>query len=208
MKLLVFGSTGGTGRWIVEQALSQGHDVAAFVRSPEKLGISNASVEVIRGDVMEADSVEVAVQGREAVLSALGAGFRRSTLRTEGTRNIVRAMEKAGVRRLVSQSSLGVGDSRDLLPFHYKYGIVPLLLRHAFADHEGQEAVIRGSGLDWTIVRPGNLTDDGRTEEYRHGFTADDKATRLKVSRADVADFMLRQVSENSYLQGTPGVSY
>ncbi len=208
MKLLVFGSTGGTGRRIVEQALLQGHTVAAFARDPRKLDITHASLEVIRGDVTDSASVEAAVRGNEAVLSTIGAGFRRCTLRTEGTWNIVRAMEEAGVRRLVNQSALGVGDSRDLLPFHYRYGIVPILLRHAFEDHEGQEAVIRESGLDWTIVRPGNLTDGGLTGEYRHGFTATDKATRLKVSRADVADFMLSQVTDESYLRSTPSVSY
>ena len=174
MKLLVFGATGATGHRLVELALARGHEVMAFVRNPGTLAVGHTNLEVFRGDVTDFASVAKAVRGREAVLCAIGAGARRSTLRTEGTRNIVCAMEEAGVRRLISQSSLGVGDSRDILPFHYKYAIVPILLRHAFADHEGQEALIRRSRLDWTIVRPGNLTDGDRTGEYRHGFTAAD----------------------------------
>ncbi len=208
MKLLVFGATGGTGHQLVELALAQGHDVTAFARNPAKLAVGHADLEVVRGDVTDFASVAKATRGRDAVFCAIGAGARRSTLRTEGTRNIVRAMEEAGVRRLVSQSALGVGDSRDILPFHYKYAIVPILLRHAFVDHEGQEDLIRRSRLDWTIVRPGNLTDGIRTGEYRHGFTAADKPTKLKISRADVADFMLEQLTNDAYLRGTPGVSY
>lgn len=208
MRLVVFGSTGGTGRRLVELALARGHAVAAFVRDPAGLGGEHANLEVVRGDVTDLASVAGAVKGRNAVLSAIGAGAKRSTLRTDGTRNIVRAMAEAGVRRLVSLSALGVGDSRDILPLHYKYVIVPVLLRHAFADHEDQEEVVRQSPLDWTIVRPGNLTDGARTGAYRHGFTATDKATRLKVSRADVAEFMLNQLTDDTYLRGTPGVSY
>jgi nucleoside-diphosphate-sugar epimerase len=97
------------------------------------------------------------------VLCSIGAGAERTTLRENGTRNIVEAMEKVGVRRLICQSSLGVGDSRTNLGFFTKYVIVPVFLRHAFADHERQEAVVKESALAWTIVRPPHLKDGPHT---------------------------------------------
>jgi len=208
MKLLIFGSAGGTGRQLVEQALAQGHAVMAFTRDPAKLDIKHANLKVVQGDVMDFTSVEKAVQGQDAVLSAIGAGGKRSTIRTDGTRQIVRAMEKAGVRRFISQSTLGVGDSRGHLTFFLKYIIVPIMLRHAFVDHEGQENCIKQSRLDWTIVRPAAFTDGERTGVYRHGFPVTDKTLKLKISRADVADFMLKQLMDDTYLHQTPGVSY
>jgi putative NADH-flavin reductase len=209
MKLLVFGSTGGTGRELVKQALAQGHEVTAYARHPAKLGDKkHPSLQVARGDVLDPVAVEQAVAGHDAVLCAIGAGAGRTTLREEGTRNIVRAMEKGGVRRLVCQSAMGVGDSRGNLGFLTKYVIVPVLLRHAFADHERQEAVVQQSALDWTIVRPPHLKDGPHTGTYRHGFPTTDTGIQGKISRADVADFMLKQLTDNTYLHQTPGVSY
>jgi putative NADH-flavin reductase len=208
MNVIVFGSTGGTGRHLVDLALAQGHTVTAFARNPAALALGHAKLRVVQGDVMDASAVEGAVRGHQAVLSAIGAGAKRSTVRAEGTRNIVRGMEKAGVRRLVSQSSIGVGDSRGNLTFLLTYVIGPLFLRHAFSDHEVQERYIRESRLDWIIVRPGNLTNGARTGLYRHGFPVTDRTTKLKISRADVADFMLKQLTDDTYLHKTAGVSY
>ncbi len=209
MKLLIFGSTGGTGRELLQQALEQGHSVTAFVRDPAKLDdIKRTNLQVVRGDVLDPAVVESAVAGQEAVLSTIGTGAKRTTLREVGTRHIVEAMEKTGVKRLVCQSSLGVGDSRANLPFFTKYIIVAVFLRHAFADHERQEVVVKQSSLDWIIVRPPHLTNGTRTGVYRHGFTTTDTRLKLKISRADVADFMLKQLTDDTYLHQTPGVSY
>ena len=209
MKLLIFGSTGGTGRELLKQALEQGHNVTAYARNPAKIDdIKHAGLQVVRGDVLDPAVVESAVAGQEAVLSTIGASAKRTTLREDGTRNIVNAMEKTGVQRLICQSSLGVGDSRANLPFFTKYIIVSVFLRHAFADHERQEAVVKQSSLDWTIVRPPHLTDGPRTGVYRHGFTMTDKRIKGEISRADVAEFMLKQLTDDTYLHRTPGVSY
>ena len=112
MKLLIFGSTGSIGRQLVNQALEQGHTVSAFARDATKVDIKHNNLQVAQGDVMDPASVERAVQGHEAVLCSLGAG-RKGTVRSDGTRNIISAMEKMGVRRFICQSTLGVGDSRD-----------------------------------------------------------------------------------------------
>ncbi len=206
MKVLIFGSTGSIGRELVKQALDQGHTVTAFARDPSKLDIQHTNLQVVQGDVMDLASVEKAVQDQEAVLCALGEG-RKGTVRSGGTRNMIRAMEKAGVRRFDSLSTLGVGDSWEMLPLKYKI-FFRTLLRKAFADHVAQENLIKQSQLDWTIVRPGAYTNGERTGEYRHGFPVADKTIKAKISRPDVADFMLMQLADNTYLRKTPGVSY
>ena len=209
MKLLIFGSTGGTGRELVKQALDQGHSVMAYARDPAKIGdIQQSRLKIVCGDVLDLAAVEGAVAGQEAVFITIGAGAKRTTLREEGTRNIVEAMQGIGVKRLICQSSLGVGDSRANLPFFTKHIIVAVFLRHAFADHERQEAVVRQSSLDWIIVRPPHLKDGPRTEVYRHGFPTTDTRIKGWISRADVADFMLKQLVDDTYLHQTPGVSY
>jgi putative NADH-flavin reductase len=209
MKLLIFGATGGTGRKLVELALEQGHKVTAFARNPAALDYQHPNLQVVQGDVMELASVERAMPGQEAVLSALGApASQKAPVRSEGTRNIISTMEKAGVRRLICQTTLGMGDSRELLPFSYKYLIVPFILRSAFADSERQESYIKQSHLEWTIIRPAALTNGQPTGVYRHGFAVGDKGLKMKISRADLANFILKQLADHSYLYQTPGVSY
>ena len=207
MKVLVFGATGGVGRHVVEEGLARGHDVTAFVRDPSRLDVAHERLTVFRGDVLDAASVERAVRGQGAVLCSIGAG-RKGRVRSEGTRNIVRALVGAGVRRLVCQSTLGVGESLGNLNLFWKHVMFGLLLRGAFADHEQQEAHVRSSALEWTIVRPAAFTDGERTGEYRHGFSPAKKGLRLKISRADVAEFMLDQLTDDTYLRQTPGLSY
>ncbi|MBE7550345.1 MAG: SDR family oxidoreductase [Anaerolineales bacterium] len=209
MKVLIFGSTGSIGRQLVEQALAQGHTVTAFARNPAKLDIKHPKLKVVQGDVLDYTSVERAVPGHEAVLSALGTpALTKNTVRSEGTRNIIQAMEKAGMRRLICLSSIGIGDSRDMLPFHYKYILVPFLLRQGFAEHELEEEWVKQSQTDWTIVRPGAFTNDGRAGTYQHGGTVNGQTIKAKISRADVADFMLKQLGDRTYLHQTPWVSY
>jgi len=209
MKTIVFGSTGGTGRAIVQAALASGHDVTAFARDPAKLALAHPRLVTVRGDVLDAASVERAVPGHDAVLCALGTpATTRNTVRSQGTRNIVRAMEAAGVRRIVVVSSMGIGDSKPMLPALYRYVLVPLLLRQGFAEHELQEACVRESRTDWTIVRPGALTNGARAGVYRHDTVVNGARVRAKVSRVDVADFAVRQLADSGYLRSTPWVSY
>jgi putative NADH-flavin reductase len=207
MNVLIVGSTGTIGRELVKQALASGHEVTALAREPAKLKIENQKLTVVRGDVMDPASIEQVMPGKDAVLCALGAGS-KGGIRATGTQNIIKAMRKCGVRRLVCLSSLGVGDSRANLDFFWKHVMFGLLLRAAYADHVAQEVVIRDSDLDWTIVRPGAYTDGEHTGNYRHGFPATAKNLKLKIARADVADFMLNQLGNDSYLRMTPGISY
>lgn len=209
MKLLVFGATGTVGWQVVAQALEQGHIVTAFARNPGKLGIQNPNLKLFQGDVLDLYTVQQAVQGQDAVVCTLGSGQKLTgTVRSEGTRNIIQAMQQTGVRRLICQTTLGAGDSWGSLNFYWKYIMFGLILRNVFADHERQEQDVQQSGLDWTIVRPGAFIDGNRTGLYRHGFPGTDKTSQLKISRADVADFILRQVNDRVYLHQAPSLSY
>jgi putative NADH-flavin reductase len=208
MQLLIFGATGGTGRELVRQALEQGHSVTAFARDPSTLGARDGMT-TVAGDVRDASAVERAVAGHDAVLCAVGRpAMKAGNVRSKGTRTIVQAMEQAGVRRLVCLSTLGTGETRSTLPPLYRYALVPLLLRTTFTEHERQEAVVRASRLDWTIVRAGALTDDERTGTYRHGRASTLGPIKFKISRADVAGFALRLAADGAYRRESPGLSY
>lgn len=250
MKLLIFGATGGTGRQLVEQALAQGHHVTAFVRDLAKISKKHENLRIVQGDMLRPESVEAAVAGHDAVISALGVRppvlawiaitiasqlvhhvvplsrpanfsieigvpvlallylFRKNTALSEGTRNIVRAMEKLGVRRFVCQSSLGVGDSKWRLGLLYNAIIVPLFLRNLFTDKARQERIIRESTLDWVIVRPTALTNGPLTRVYQTGPDIGHWFFPTKISRADVADFMLKQVADPACMRKSVGVSH
>jgi len=207
MKLIIFGPTGNVGSELVRQALDQGHTVTAFVREPSRILVEHRNLTLAQGNALDPASVQKSIQGHDAVLCALGAG-RKGRVRSEGTRNIVQAMEASGVRRLICQTTLGLGDSRANLDVFWKHIMFGMLLRTAYNDHVGQEGHVMRSTLDWTIVRPGAFTDGERTGAYRHGFPPDDRTLRLKISLADVADFMLRQLTDLTYLHKTPGLSY
>lgn len=207
MKLIIFGATGTVGRLVVEKALAEGHRVTAFARRPAALKSDHPNLTRLAGDVLDPDAVDRAVQGHDAAIVVLGAG-RRGTVRATGTRHIVEAMQRHGIRRLVCQSTLGAGDSRAALNFFWKHLMFGLLLRDAYADHQAQEAAVRRSDLDWIIVRPAAFTDGPATGTYKHGFPPTEPGLKLKIPRADVADFLLRQLDDDTYLRQTPGLSH
>ncbi|MEQ8653982.1 MAG: SDR family oxidoreductase [Kiloniellales bacterium] len=207
MNVIVFGATGSVGRHLVAQALQQDHRVTAFARHADSLEIQHDKLIKIAGDVLNAAAVEAALAGQDAAMITLGAG-RKGGVRAEGTRNIIAAMQRHGPSRLICQSTLGAGDSRQQLNFFWKRIMFGLLLRPAYLDHQLQEALVRESGLDWTIVRPAAFTDGPLSASYQAGFPPSVRGLTLKISRADVADFMLRQLRDGRYLHQTPGLSY
>lgn len=208
MKVIIFGSTGTIGRQLVLQSLQLGHQVTAFARTKEKLAdIEHANLNVVEGDVLDFTSVSIAVTGNDVVFCALGAG-RKGRVRSEGTHNIIKAMEAAGIKRLICQTTLGAGDSKGNLNFFWKRIMFGWFLKEAYLDHELQEKYIKASSLDWTIVRPAAFTDGKLTGQYKHGFSADDQSIKLKISRPDVALFMLMQLNSLIYLKKTPALSY
>jgi putative NADH-flavin reductase len=209
MKILVFGASGGTGRELLKQALDKGIEVTAFVRDATKFqDIQHPNLAVVSGNVLNVEDVGRTVAGHDAVLFAVGAGPKRTTIRAQGTRIVIEAMQAANVKRLVCLSSFGVGDSRNDLSLFTRYVVVGIFLRHAFADHERQERVVKECALDWTLVRPPHLKDGLHTGIYQHGLTLAYGNIEGWISRGDLADFMLKQLEDDRYIRQAPRVSY
>lgn len=209
MKIVVFGATGGAGSEIVAQALAAGHQVTAFVRNPAKLSLQHPNLSLFQGDVMDAAAVEQAIAGQEAVISALGpARPPVAGMMETAARNIVAAMDKHGVRRLISTTGAGVRDPQDQpkLFDQVMMGLLRLLAKDVLADSAANAAVLRGSNLDWTIVRFPRLTNGPQTGKYRAGYVGKDSGSQL--SRADGAEFVLRELAEGKFIRQMPVVSY
>jgi uncharacterized protein YbjT (DUF2867 family) len=203
MKILVLGATGGTGRLIVSDAVAKGHSVVALVRSAAGADLPGA--ELIEGDVRDDSTLGRALDGCKAVVSALGTGmgFREVNLLTEATRALIPVMTRSGVRRLVCMSALGVGDSRGHGGFVFDRLFQPLLLRQAYKDKDRQEVAIRASSLDWVIVRPAMLTDDPAQGSVRTVINLAG-ISGGKIARADVARFVVDQLTTDAWLRRTP----
>lgn len=208
MKIVVFGASGGTGRQVVAQALAAGHEVTAFVRDPAAFAMQSERLRIVRGDTLaDAAAVEEAVRGQDAVVSALGRrnSFRSANLIRDSVRNIAAAMKRAGVRRLVLVSAMGVGESRNEAPLVPRI-LYRLLLTDIFADKKAAEDELRQGDLDWTVVYPVLLTDQPLTGRYRAGEHLD-LAGIPKIPRADVAHFVLALLASGEYLRKVAVIS-
>ncbi|MCK1386988.1 SDR family oxidoreductase [Bradyrhizobium sp. 21] len=203
MKILVLGATGATGQLIVRDAAASGHSVVALVRAKARSDLPGA--ELIEGDVRDEETLSRASDGCDAVVSSLGTGmgFREVDLLTVATRALVVAMTRTDVRRLICISALGVGDSRGHGGFIFDRLFQPLLLGPAYKDKDRQEATIRASSLDWVVVRPAMLTNDPPRGRVR---TTTDLAgvNGGKIARADVAQFVVEQLTADTWLRRTP----
>lgn len=206
--MLIVGATGGTGRQLVAQALERGHTVTVLVRTPAKLEITHEHLQVLQGDVLDYASVEAAVRGQGAVISALGHKryFGPTRILSEGTRNLLRAMEAQSVPRLICETSLGLGNSAGRMGLYYTLFVIPVILPFYFWDKARQERLIEASRVEWVIVRPGALTNGPKRTTYRHGHDIGSFVRTVRISRADVADFMLNQLTRDTYLRTAPGV--
>jgi putative NADH-flavin reductase len=199
MKLLLLGATGPTGRQLLSQALELGHAITALARSPEKLSAEDHLL-VRAGDATDPKSLDGAVAGQDAVLSALGV---RSPLGDDliapSLRALVPAMQQHGVRRLIWLSALGVGQTRDQAPAMLRFPFSTILSRIG-RDKAAGEEYLRSSDLEWTLVYPPALTNGPRTGSYRSGETVNVRGLP-RISRADVAEFMLAQLDDTAYLR-------
>jgi putative NADH-flavin reductase len=205
MNILIVGATRGIGRQLLEQALASRHGVTALVRDPRRLATQHERLRVIKGDILDAESVARAMAGQDAVCCTIGVKVPWPPLKvfSEGTRNLLQAMKKTGIRRLICVTGIGAGDSRGHGGFLYDYFFRPFLFRLVYADKDRQESLIKASDVDWTIVRPGFLTNGPLTKNYRV-LTDMTGVTAGRISRADVAHFILKELESRQYLRQTP----
>lgn len=199
MRLLVLGATGRVGRRVVDQALTRRHQVTVLVRSPGTLGAVATLVKVVPGDALDADAVRSAVAGQDAVLYVLGAGnVRRTTLFSESTRILLHQMEHARVRRLVCVTGVGAGETKGHGGFLYDRILYPLFTKGVYADKDGQEALIRQSQTEWTIVRPAPFRK--RTHGPLRVETNVAGIVLRRISLQEVATFLLDEVEHGRHI--------
>lgn len=206
--VLIIGASRGIGLETVKQALRAGHTVRAMARSPVRVLGRQDKLETVAGDALDPDAVREALTGVDAVIQTLGVSasadmiLKPVRLFSNATRVLVTAMEETGVKRLICLTGFGAGDSRDRGGFLYNKAF-KLFLGRAYDDKTVQERIIRESGLEWVIARPGILTNHRPTgayqvlvdpREWRPGF----------ISRADVADFLVKQIEDDTYIGQTP----
>ena len=210
MEVLVLGASGGTGSLVLGEARRRGHGVRALARDPRKLCVKDG-VSVVRGDVRDREAVAAAIEGQEAVVWTVSAGRAdrralRLDLCTEGTRNVLAAMAASGARRFVAVTSWGIGEGRRRVPLFVRRVVLPLALGPELGDKEQQEALIRQSDLDWTIVRPSRLTNGPAAGSFRVGPRLAYGST-ASMSRRDLAGFLLDQLTDRSFVHATVEVS-
>ena len=208
-KLLVIGASRGIGLETVKAALLGGHSVCALARSAASIPIQNAALDKVSGNALDSDTIRNALKDVNVVVQTVGvdisprAIFEPTTLFSQSTRILVDAMKAGGINRLIAVTGLGAGDSRGHGGLLYDAVVFPLLLKRVYDDKDVQEWIIRSSGLDWTIVRPGLLTNRPATGQYRV-LTAPNDWRFGTISRADVADFIVRQIDDRALIGTTP----
>jgi len=206
MHVLIIGASKGIGLETTRQALDAGHDVRALARSATAIAISNPSLEKMRGNALKTEDVKAALVGMDVVIQTLGVGlgelFRPVHLFSDATRVLIAAMKRQDIKRLICVTGFGAGDSRasisclQRLPFQIVFG-------RAYDDKSLQEQLIKESELDWTIARPGVLTSGPRTGQYQILSESSQWRNGI-ISRADVAEFLVRQIGDQTYIRKAP----
>lgn len=211
MNVTVFGATGGIGRHVVRQLLAEGHQVTAYVRSPDKLVGPHPQLTARTGELTDVGEVHAAVRGSDAVISAVGpplTPFSRGTPLTDGTRTVLAAMRDERVDRFVGLATPSIPDPRD--GRHWKRTVLPvvagLFMPNALREIRGMSALIAESGFDWTIARITNPVSRPGTGTVRAGFLGRDPVGSV-VSREDVATFLVDQLTDTTYHRSAPAIS-
>jgi putative NADH-flavin reductase len=208
MNITIFGATGGTGRHVVSQALEVGHAVTAFTRSPEKIDHASDRLKIVTGDIRDTEKVAEAVRGTQAVISTLAPSSNKETLVvSQGTSNIIAAMQQHGIRRLLITAGAGIGDPNDAPDLISKLMnlLLKALSRNVYEDMVETVRLVRTSGLDWTIVRAPMLTDDPMTGKVEPAWVG--KGLGMRLTRGDLAAFLMAQLEDDTYLRQAPALS-
>lgn len=209
MKIAIIGASRGIGKALLETALEEKHEVTVLARRPEKIQLSHPMLRVVKGDAVEAQSLEAVAEGQEAICSCIGVPitFKPVDIFSRAARNIVDAVKQHPGQKYIAVTGIGAGDSKGHGGFLYDVIFKPLLLQSIYTDKNREEEIIKESGVDWLIVRPAGLTNGKRTGNYLvindlEGVTA------KRISRLDVADFILRQLENPTQFGKTPLLTY
>ena len=209
MRIAIIGASRGIGAELLKAAIEEGHEVTALVRDPAKLNINPPGLKVITGDILDPSSVATAIAGQDAICVCIGIPPTRKPVDvfSRGIQNILDAIGKESSQKLILITGIGAGDSKGHGGFFYDRILNPLLLGTSYADKDRADSIVKASNVDWIIVRPGFLTDGSRTGKYRvienlSGVTAG------KISRTDVADFILKQLVSPTYFRKTLLLTY
>lgn len=208
MNIVIFGASGSLGKIILQQAIDQGLLVTAFTRKAENLASFKAyNLQVVEGDVLSKADVAKVIQGKDAVICALGDGA-KGQVRAVGTAHIIQGMNQHGCKRLICQTTLGMGETWNNLNFFWKRIMFGWLLKKAWEDHRMQEDYVFDSHLDYTIVRPSAFAKGPAGRQFRVNFSPSEKNLKLKIPRADVAEFMLKQLHSREFIRKAVSISY
>ncbi len=210
MQVTIFGGTGPTGLLVIQKALSAGHSVTAFVRTPSKITMQHANLSIITGTLTDLDKIETAIKDADAVISVLGpTGKSKGLVISNGIKNILAAMKKYGVNRLIATATPSYKDSNDKFQFGFAFGIfmVKALLKDTYKDIVETGEQIAESQLDWTIVRLPMLSNNVSKGKLNIGYTGDGKVKLFSLTRTDLADFLIQQLDDKTYLRQAPVIS-
>lgn len=210
MNVAIFGGTGVTGLLVIQKALSAGHRVTAFARTPSKISIQHSNLSIVEGELTDIDKIESAVKGVDAVISVLGpTGKSKGLVISNGIKNIISAMQKHGVKRLIATATPSYKDKKDKFQFGFAFGVfmVKSLLKDTYQDIVETGEQIAKSQLDWTIVRLPMLSNNPPTGKLNVGYTGDGQVKLFSLSRADLADFLIQQLDDKTYLRQAPIIS-
>ncbi len=208
MKIVLFGASGQTGRLLAERAVRIGHNVTAYARDPARMNLADDRLRVVRGDVFDAASVHRAIAGNDAVLSALGSDARRPPpVLSEGVRHVLDGMEVHGVRRIVVLSAAGAMRERaGFFVGNVGLRVFRLFLSGVYREHRAMLEELRRRDLEWIAVRAALLTNGPPTGRYRV-VTEGTPRWGFRISRADVADFMIQQLTSDEFVRNMPAIA-
>jgi putative NADH-flavin reductase len=203
--IFLIGGTSGTGLCFLQQALDAGHKVTLYARNPAKCTISNPNLKLVKGELTDVEGMKKALEGCDiSVFTAGVMGNKPTTVISDGVKKAIEATEAQHIKRFIAVTSLGLGDTWEQALWTFRKIIVPLFIRGSFADKQLGEDYIMKSNLDWIIIRPARLLDKPPSRNYRFGM---DPNIRGRVSRDDVAHFMMTQLDDDTFIRKTPGIA-
>lgn len=210
MNITIFGGSGATGLLIIEKALKEGHMVTVFARTPSKISIKNDNLRIVTGELAEPEKIEKAIKNADAVISVLGPSPKtKGLIIADGIKNIVEAMKKNGVKRLIATGTPSFKDSNDKFQLGFAFGVfmVKMLIKDSYKNIVLTGKYITESGLEWTFVRLPMLSDKPASGKINAGYTGDGTISLFSLSRADLADFLLQQLNDKQWLNKSPVIS-